>query len=405
MSLVDKKVASRYAERKIQGSAKLLLTRNILAQIDHLHEVVGGVEWSGVLVYRVVEGSIEDHKNLVVEVLEILPMDVGTSGYTEYELDSSDEYTFANLCDRVMMDDGLKIGHIHTHHNMGCFFSGTDTQELHDNAPNHNYYLSLIVNFKDPSNWCAKIALVGEESQSGSFVSKYKGTNGEMVEVRKDVDQTLDVLYTLEMDITEPVSDISLSDEFKERVAELNKSRGRSYGVWNGSSWQRDPETNIYARVPGWNVPAGKQASLFPEKQERSYGRSNVMEENRENANPQYARLKIDVSTLSIESFANKLLAQDTNTLATLLGTLNLTENALDVDSPTIEVDKQLYHDALETNFDIVFEEHFKTTPTRISREMVAKKLVDVLEKYVSSYVFLEDVIDEIKLNYILDED
>jgi hypothetical protein len=76
-------------------------------------------------------------------------------------------------------------------------------------------------------------------------------------------------------------------------------------------------------------------------------------------------------------------------------GSVHITES-----SPTIEVDRQLYNEALETNFDIVFEEHFKTTPTRISREMVAKKLVDVLEKYVSSYVFLEDVIDEIKKIY-----
>lgn len=39
-----------------------------------------------------------------------------------------------------------RIGHIHSHNTMGVFFSGTDWGELEDNAPNHNYYLSLIVN-------------------------------------------------------------------------------------------------------------------------------------------------------------------------------------------------------------------------------------------------------------------
>ena len=39
-----------------------------------------------------------------------------------------------------------KVGHIHSHNVMRVFFSGTDMDELHDNAPSHNFYVSLIVN-------------------------------------------------------------------------------------------------------------------------------------------------------------------------------------------------------------------------------------------------------------------
>ena len=47
-----------------------------------------------------------------------------------------------------------------SHNNMAVFFSGVDNSELTDNAPNYNYYLSLIVNNKN--EYCARIAFIGE---------------------------------------------------------------------------------------------------------------------------------------------------------------------------------------------------------------------------------------------------
>ena len=41
-----------------------------------------------------------------------------------------------------------KVGHIHSHHSMSVFFSGTDEAELRENSANHNFYLSIIVNNK-----------------------------------------------------------------------------------------------------------------------------------------------------------------------------------------------------------------------------------------------------------------
>lgn len=392
MSLVEKEVKSKLVEKPLNGEAKLILTDNIMSQIDYLHKIVGSVEWSGVLVYKVNKGSIEDYKNLEVEVLEILPMDVGTSGYTEYELSSADDYTFNNLCDRVMMDENLKIGHIHTHHGMECFFSGTDTQELHDNAPNHNYYLSLIVNFKDFSNWCAKIALVGEERQTGTLASKFKGTKGDMVENFVEINNTKEVLYTIKMDIDAPTTQL---DEFKTRVIELNKDRGRKHkNTMQFTSRQ-------FGNVSGFK----RQGNLFdqPSHQKRQFSSVGM--------NVKGGKFKpLDLSEQNITAFANKVLAIDENPTANLHTNISVLGGPLSSDHPESEIQKQLYIDSMLENFDLLFENHFKT-PVDIGDENsikivedVVKKVIAILKPYGKAFDFVNEVTDELSMHYVLND-
>lgn len=252
MSTVNKPLRSRYEERNVDGNIKLNIKKNVLDQIDYLHGKVGAKEWSGILVYKVLKGSIEDHKNMEIEVQEILPMDVGTSGYTEYEISpDSDDYTFDNLS-RVMMDPGLKMGHIHTHHNMNCFFSGTDSQELHDNAPNHNYYLSLIVNFKDPSNWCAEVAYVGEEEQKGTIKSRFRGTIGEYIEKAFEVNKKVETLHRIKVDISVEEQDLRVEEAFADRLAELMKPKPVVRPNWGRPAM---PQNGNMTKIPSWADP------------------------------------------------------------------------------------------------------------------------------------------------------
>lgn len=393
MSLVEKEVKSKLIEKPLNGEAKLILTDNIMSQIDYLHKIVGSVEWSGVLVYKVNKGSIEDYKNLEVEVLEILPMDVGTSGYTEYELSSADDYTFNNLCDRVMMDENLKIGHIHTHHGMSCFFSGTDTQELHDNAPNHNYYLSLIVNFKDFSNWCAKIALVGEERQTGTLASKFKGTKGDMVENFVEINNTKEVLYTVKMSIDAPVTEL---DEFKTRVLELNKDRGRKYANNLGNYYQKPLNRGM----------DGMQGNLFnqPGHQKRQFSSVGM--------NVKGAKFKpLNLSEQNISEFANKVLAIDSNPTANLHTNISVLDGPLSSDHPESEIQKQLYIDSMMENFDLLFENHFETSVDIGDEnsvklvEDVVKKVIAILKPYGNAFDFVNEVTDELSMHYVLNDD
>jgi len=149
---------NRFPEAFVSGvKPTVIISNELQAQITYLHNEFGNIEWSGFLLYEVLEGSLAAPENMVIKAVGIFPCDVGSSAYTEYDpgdfiLDMDDAYDFLNK--------GYKLGHIHTHHSMSCFFSGTDMGELHSNAPNYadSYYLSLIVN--KSNSYCAKIAKI-----------------------------------------------------------------------------------------------------------------------------------------------------------------------------------------------------------------------------------------------------
>lgn len=182
-------------------SPKVIMPKHISDQIDYLHSKIGNVEWSGPLFYRV-DGTIKDPKNLVITLVEILPMHKGTSGYTEY---TSDE----TVMDK-WMDVGLdcKIGHIHTHHNMSTFFSGTDWSELEDNAPNHNYYLSLITNHKRED--IAKLCYIGQVNNSITALDD----NGE----KYTQESSTEKLVVMDCVIVKETEEISVTEEFIKQV-------------------------------------------------------------------------------------------------------------------------------------------------------------------------------------------
>lgn len=115
-----------------------------------MHSKVGAYEWSGELITRE-EGTINDLEDWKITAEDIFLADIGTSGGTEYEVNrgafkSSD---IIELYEKYPeLEDGvLKLQHIHTHHSMSTFFSGTDWENLEDRALVSNYFLMMIVNF------------------------------------------------------------------------------------------------------------------------------------------------------------------------------------------------------------------------------------------------------------------
>lgn len=134
---------------------------------------ISQVEWSGVLFYHLIgEFGADDFK---VELDDIFLMDIGTSVYTEYEWDQ-------DIIKHMMENPTLlesKKGHIHSHNNMSVFFSGTDKQELHDNSPFHNFYLSLIVNNRNDME--AKISFVSKIKSKTESTVTFRNASGEWV--------------------------------------------------------------------------------------------------------------------------------------------------------------------------------------------------------------------------------
>jgi hypothetical protein len=109
------------------------------------------------------EGSLSDPDSIRIDVNEFVLKDVGNGAYTEYELGGE----MVDLYDEKPELMTMKIGHLHTHHSMGTFFSGTDMSCLHENAPNFDLFLSIIVNTKGDK--IAKIAFIVDVEQTMSY--------------------------------------------------------------------------------------------------------------------------------------------------------------------------------------------------------------------------------------------
>lgn len=213
----------------------LNISKQIEEQIDLLHTVVGPKEWSGVLLYTV-NGDVDS--NVDVDVKGLFPMDIGSSAYTEYEFDE-------NIMDMYDMypnalSEQWRLGHIHTHHNMKAYFSGTDNSELQDNTPNHAYYLSLIVNFD--KSYCARLCFMGTREVRGTSSVSVKGIklSSHLCNNNK-VDKEEDVVYAIDLDIAMPKknSDITILGEIN-KIQKKKEIKSKSVYNTNKYGWGND---------------------------------------------------------------------------------------------------------------------------------------------------------------------
>jgi len=92
----------------------LKISSQLLNQINYLHNHVGSKEWSGPLIYRVISGDVNDPDNMVIEATGMYLMDIGSSGGTNYEM-SEEETVEVYTKHPELMDDGYRLGLIHTH--------------------------------------------------------------------------------------------------------------------------------------------------------------------------------------------------------------------------------------------------------------------------------------------------
>lgn len=163
MSTANTVYTPRQPIHKLLGNANIIISKNLQNIVTYLHNKVGNDEWSGPLFYEILEGDIKDPNSLKIMAHHVHLQDIGTGTYTEYNQNASDFMTvledYPDLMDGLM-EGRIKIGHLHTHHSMKAFFSGTDDGELYDNCKNYNMYLSLIVSFDCKP--VAKIAIKGK---------------------------------------------------------------------------------------------------------------------------------------------------------------------------------------------------------------------------------------------------
>lgn len=184
-----KQITYEVFEMKKRG--QLHLSPEIITQINYLHGKVGKEEWSGMLMYDVRSGSPADVENFILDAKHVFLMDIGTAAYTEYEADGD----IVDIYDNIEEAMEWKTGHIHTHHSMEAYFSGTDMSELNDNVDKHNYYLSLIVNMAQRPT--AKVAFLSNVHTSSKM--NYTDDGGTIQHFKTD--EVEQVMVTIDMDI------------------------------------------------------------------------------------------------------------------------------------------------------------------------------------------------------------
>lgn len=189
----------RYKEIQLKNKAELIISAELASQILFNHLSNPTVEWSGFLFYQVEEGSLEDISKLKLKANRMYLHDIGTAGYTSFEMTPE---KVVDMATSVPDYENSKMGIIHTHHNMSCFFSGTDQDELQENAEAHIYYLSLIVNHKGP--WCAKIAVPAVRKNNTVILRRDEetGEKREFPENLMSQDAEEEVLYLIDCSIT-----------------------------------------------------------------------------------------------------------------------------------------------------------------------------------------------------------
>ena len=211
--------------------AQIVITAKLASRINLLHnQVESGNEWSGLLVFRITKGGINDLKNLEISCEDVYPMDFGDATFTSFEggedwLKFFDQFPEVNP---LTKEEGWYLGKIHSHHSMQAFHSGTDTDDLYENAPKLPFFLSLVVNYS-----CQPFAEIGVAATSEvKQVKRFRWSLNNWLEIGETkVEKTAapePAVYVIPCDV--------LYEEdawFVDRLAEVRKkpktSRGATY--------------------------------------------------------------------------------------------------------------------------------------------------------------------------------
>lgn len=255
---VGKPIEQKAKEIKCSEKGTLIISRRVFDIIAQMHIAALNKEWSGILWYKIVQGSINDPATLVCKCVDITPMNIGSGAYTEFDYNLDDEYVMAAM-DKMVDDGTLIIGNGHSHNSMGCFFSGTDMDDLETNSKTNAGYLSLIYNYKHDisANWCAKIGIFGTEEVTGVITTRKNysrrlnfnswsesKTEGVDVSENTPVAQTINILQTIDLNIVRAEED-DWSDV--DRAIELQSSTGyTANGVKSGGAAYHVGGNNSY---------------------------------------------------------------------------------------------------------------------------------------------------------------
>lgn len=206
---------------KLQNTFNLIIPSEVEKIIRHLCNKIHTIEWSGILFYTYT-GSWENN-DLEITCVDILPMDIGSAGYTEFNMSPE---VISYMTDHDLLD--CECGLIHSHNTMAAFFSGTDIDTLKKEGIDRNHFVSLIVN--NDGNYVAAITRKANINKVSNVTASYNTFNNEEIKTSsKDniVEEYTQVQYKM-LDVIKEGSTDSF-DEIDARLKEIKDSKERKY--------------------------------------------------------------------------------------------------------------------------------------------------------------------------------
>lgn len=161
---------------KKSSSYKLLVSPELEKKIRYYLDRFPSIEYSGTLFYTV-SGSFETN-DLVINAFDFLLQDIGTGAYTEFN--QSPDVIGYMVEHPELLDETVYQGLMHSHHNMGAFFSGTDTSTLREEGSDRVHFVSLIIDTKGTYQ-AAITRVVVEEMKATGFIQYPTFNNKEVV--------------------------------------------------------------------------------------------------------------------------------------------------------------------------------------------------------------------------------
>jgi len=238
---------------KKSATYKIIIPTKVERLIRFLCERVWDTEWSGVLFYTP-SGTFEDN-SLEIHCVDILPMDIGSATYTEFDM-SPDVISYMAQNPELL---DCKMGLIHSHNNMSTFFSGTDTATLKEEGKDRNHFVSLIVN--NAGNYTA--AITRKVKYKSVRELSYEGFNGTVTLPEKEVIEGEEIEYFY-LDIVFEEAQNNEFNEVANRLKEIKETKVKAKATY--SSYIPNYNTN----KPLWESPkstynnnVAKQPTLF----------------------------------------------------------------------------------------------------------------------------------------------
>lgn len=175
-----------------------MLTEDLLSQLLLMCELVPGTEWSGIMELVRVEGDVADESTeLVFKASHAIMMSIDTPGNTSFNWDDP------ILFDRAIASpEGTMQMNVHSHHDLGAFFSDTDMRELRAKGEESFYIMLVVDNGTEDgrmNKWVAKAAWATQETHTKQ-ISSFFGFSSREVKETVTVINELDLQLCLDSD-------------------------------------------------------------------------------------------------------------------------------------------------------------------------------------------------------------